>query len=146
MQELLNTEMIPDKRTGRRLLEMPDLEAYGSAEDASFDNVQEAMTRILERAEMFPPEPYMGLDGLIEALKIANQTFLKARMQTLPEREKKLEMLIAYMDKCTQLIAEAKAANAPPPDPAAQGGIGPRIAHDVQRMTAHQAAQQLTGT
>ncbi len=150
VQEMLNSGMIPDQRTGRRLLEMPDMDAYSSTEDASYDNVQEAMTRILERGEMFPPEPYMGLEGLQEALKVANGAYLKARMQTMPERDKKLTMLTVYMDKCQQLIAEAKAAIEPTPLPSQQpmGGGNPltqRTATDVLRMQAHQNAQNLVG-
>lgn len=142
VQAMLNSQMIPDVRTGRRLLDMPDMEAFSSNEDASYDNVQEAMTRILERVEMFPPEPYMGLDGLMDALKIAQTTYMRARMQDMPDKEAKMEMLRQYIDKCVPLIKEARAAEAPSPGPQ---GIGPHVAADVQRMTAHNAAQNLVG-
>ncbi len=145
VQEMVNSGMIPDKRTGRRLLDMPDMDAYSSAEDASYDNVQEAMTRILERAEMFPPEPYMGPNGLREALSVAQSTYLKARMQTMEHHDKKLEMLRVYMDKCAQLIKEDAAANAPPVQPQQPGGFAQQVNTDVQRMQAHAAAENLVG-
>lgn len=144
VQSMINSGMIADMRTGRRLLDMPDMEAYASNEDASYDNVQESMTRILEKAEDFPPESYMGLAGLQEALHIAQTTYMRARMQTMPDKEKKMEMLRQYMDKCVPLIKEAQAAMGPGPG----GPQGPQaaIANDVHRMQAHQAAQQLVGT
>lgn len=146
VQAMINSGMIPDLRAGRRLLDMPDMDSYSSSEDASYDNVQEAMTRILEKGEMFPPEPYMGLPGLQEGLKIAQNTFLSARMKSMPDKEAKLTMLTVWMDKCAGLIKEAVAAEQPPqPQPGPQGPQQ-AIANDVHRMTAHSAAQQLVGT
>jgi hypothetical protein len=149
VQTMINSGMIPDMRTGRRLLDMPDMDAYASAEDASYDNVQEAMTRILEKCESFPAEPHMGVEGLTEALRIAQQTFLKARLQTMSKKSEKLTLLTEWMDNCAELLKQAIAAQTPPPPPG-MGPGGPQsmqqsIAHDVQRMQSHQAAQNLVG-
>jgi hypothetical protein len=86
----------------------------------------------------------MGLDGLQDALRIAQTTYMKARMQTMPDKDTKMELLRQYIDKCVPLIKEAQAAMAPPPPPPQQG-LGPHVAADVQRMTAHNAAQNLMG-
>jgi hypothetical protein len=145
VQQMLNTGMIPDKRTGRRLLDMPDLDAFSSSEDVAYDNIQEAMTRILEKAEYFPPESYMGGDGLRDALKIAQQTYLKTRMQVLPDRDRKLRMLQLYMDKCAELIPQADAAMQAAAPPGNDNGFANQVQNDVNRMGAHQAAQQLIG-
>ena len=146
VQDMLNTGMIPDVRAGRRLLDMPDMDAYSSAEDASYDNVQEAMTRILERAENFPAESYMGLAGLQEGLRIAQNTYLKARTQTMPDKETKMNMLRTWMDTCAGLIKEAMAAEQPAQAPPQQPqGMASHVSADVQRMQAHAAAQHLTG-
>ncbi len=146
VQEMLNSQMISNVRTARRLLEMPDLDAYGATEDAAYDNAQDAMTLILEKEEMFPPEPHMGLEGLKEALKVASDTFLKKRGQTMENKTKKLEMICTYIDRCGQMITEAEAAEQPAGAAPQSNGMGAAVQADVQRMTAHNAAQQIVGT
>lgn len=151
VQNLLNSGMIRDPEAGRRLLDMPDMEAYSSNEDAAYDNCQEAVTRILERGEYFPPEPHMGVQGLTQGLRIMNNAFLRARMQTMEDREAKLTMMLRWLDDCANKLKEARAAEMamqPTPSPEQQppqGGLNQRIQTDVQRMQAHQAAQNLVG-
>ncbi len=136
VQVMLNSGMIPDPREGRRLLAMPDDEAARSYEDASYDNVMMAVTNIIEKGEYFGPIPQMDSQ---DALKWMQMSFLKARFNKVPQD--RLDLMLRWLDECAQQIKDMT-----PPPPQQMGGQQDAIAHDVQRMQAHQAAQQLTGT
>jgi hypothetical protein len=112
----------------------------------------EAVTRIIERGEYFEPVGQMDLRDSIRRMQMA---YLKARFDNVPQD--RLDMMVRWVDAAIELQREWMAANAPP---AANNNGGPppmgpandnsnplaaHVANDVQRMTAHQAAQQMMG-
>jgi hypothetical protein len=147
VQEMLNAGMLaPDD--GRRLLDMPDIESINSYEQASYDNTMEAARRIIEDGQYFGPVYQMDLK---DAIKRMQQVYLKARFDQVSP--KKLDQIDQWIQEAKrqlkEIMAEEAAMNPQPPQ---QPGIGPgmppmqeRIQSDLQRMQAHQAAQQMLG-
>lgn len=142
VQVMLNSGMIPDAREGRRMLAMPDDEAARSYEDASYDNTMEAARLIIEKGEYFAP---IGQMDLKDAIRWMQMIFLKARFNKVPQD--RLDLMTRWIDDAKDqedqmMAAQPQPQGAPPP----QQGLAPHVHADVQRMQAHAAAQQLTGT
>ncbi len=145
VQDMLNSGMLPDAREGRRLLAMPDDEAARSYEDASYDNVMEAARQIIEEGEYFGP---VGQMDLKDAIRWMQMIFLKSRYNKVaPE---KLDMMMRWIDDAKaqddEMTAALQAKGGPPPGGPQPQGMAPHVQADVQRIQAHHAAQQLTGT
>jgi hypothetical protein len=157
VQELLNSGMM-DPEDGRRLLDMPDMEAVNSYKQASYDNTMEAARRIIEEGEYFGPVSQMNLKDSIARMQ---EVYLKARFDRVSTE--RLDMLDQWIQEAKgqlkEIMAEEAAMN-PPPMPGAPPGAGPdpnmppgpdgppmqqRIQTDVQRIQAHQAALGLVG-
>lgn len=157
VQDMLNAGMLSPE-DGRRLLDMPDIEAINSYESASYDNTMEAARRIIEDGDYFGPVSQMNLE---DSIKRMQQVYLKARFDSVnPERLDLLERWIQEAKgQLDELNAQAAALNPPPspmgigpPMPGPGGPPGPagppiqqRVQTDLQRMQAHQAAQQMLG-
>ena len=149
VQDMINSGMLRPE-DGKRLLDMPDLEAVESFENASYDNVMRAYDRIVEDNDYFPPEPYMNIQ---ESIRIMQMCYLKARLDDVPVD--RLEMIRRWIDECAALIPPPPAPPAAPPGPATGGPGGPPVgspqglqqqtAIDVQRGLAHQQAGGLIG-
>lgn len=153
VQEMMNAGMLSPE-DGRRLLDMPDIEAINSYEAASYDNTMEAARRIIEDGEYFGPIEQMDLP---DAIRRMQQVYLKARLDNVPQD--RIDMLDRWIVEAQSKLPPPPA---PPPPPGPPGPPGPppphmgppapggppiqqRIATDVQRMQAHQAAQQMIG-
>ena len=157
VQEYLTSGLIPDPMTGRRLLANPDIEALNLTDDASYNLTQDIVTMILEQGKLFKPEPYMNL---AESLKLVQFAYLKARMVTMPDYEAKMDMFRTWIDLCADMM-EDQAAKAAAKQAAQQAAMGPQpqqgapapggmplanhVQADMQRMSAHNAAQNLMG-
>lgn len=152
VQEMLNAGMLePDD--GRRLLDMPDIESANSYWQASYDNVMEGARRIIEDGVYFGPVYQMNLE---DAIRRMQQIYLKARFDNVDS--KKLDLIDQWIVEAKGQLKEIKAEEAamnPPqlqqPDPN-MGSPDPngmpmqdRIQNDVQRIQAHEAAQQMVG-
>lgn len=156
VQDMLNAGMLsPDD--GRRLLDMPDIESLNSYEQASYDNVMEAARQIIEEGKYFGPVYQMNLEDSIRRMQ---QVYLKARFDKV--REDRLTMLDDWIVEAKAQLKEIKAEEAamnpaamqqpmpmqqmqPPAPGAADPTMQERIQNDVQRMQAHEAAQQMLG-
>lgn len=159
VQEMVNAGLVPPE-DARRLLDMPDMEALNSYEQASYDNTMEAARRIIEENEYFGPVHQMNLK---DAIKRMQQVYLKARFDNVaPEKLNNIDRWIQEAkQQLTEIMAEEAAMNPPPmpgpgdpnmaggmpPDAAAMGGpsLQDRIQTDLQRMQAHDAASQMLG-
>jgi len=133
---LMNSGLM-QPQDGRRLLDMPDIESLNSYESASYDNTMEAARRIIEDGEYFGPVEQMDIT---DALRRMQQVYLRARFDGVAQD--RLDMIDRWIIEAKQYIPEPGPA---PGDGAATPSMQDRIAADVQRMQAHQAAQQVTG-
>jgi hypothetical protein len=161
VQDLMNAGVIaPDD--GKRLLDMPDLEALGSLQNSSYDNVMRAYDRIVDDGEYFGPEIYMNLP---QSIQIMQQCYLKARLDDVPQD--KLDMIERWMSEAKSQLDDLQkqqaAANpaAPPPGGPGAGPAGPggppggppspeqqlenRTQIAIQRELARQNASSITG-
>lgn len=143
VETMMNSGIIEDRRAGRRLLNMPDLEEWSSYEDASYENTMEAARLIIEKGEYFGP---IGQMDLKDALRWMQMTFLRARVNKVPQD--RLDMLDRWCteagERIKEMDAEAAAAGGAPGGPGGQpGGFVGAVQHDAQRMAAHAAAQNM---
>lgn len=158
VQEMLNAGML-DPDDGRRLLDMPDIEAANSYKQASYDNVMEAARRIIEEGEYFGPVYQMNLAPAIARMQ---EVYLKARFDRVsPERLDLLDRwIVEAKEQLKEIKAEEAAMNPPamppgppmgPPmgDPGMAPPPGPtlpeQVQANVQSMQAQQAASQMVG-
>lgn len=137
VQEMMNAGLL-DPDDGRRLLDMPDIEAVNSYASASYDYTMECARRIIEEGKYLGPLPQQNLQAEIGRMQAV---YLKAARENV--KQDRLDMI-------DQWISEAKEKMPAPPEPPPQGPPGgppmqQRIASDVQRQMAHQAASQQLG-
>lgn len=115
VESLFMSQMI-DKQTAMQLLDFPDLDATLSRELAPYDLVLDQIEIILDEGGYVAPEPFQDL---ALAIKIGNQTYLRAKIDRVPEE--RLQKLRDFIDECDRLLklaeAEAAAKNAPPAPP-----------------------------
>ena len=122
VQDLMVAKLLTDKQ-GRRLLDMPDLEALNDYENASYNLVMKIQAMILNGEEDAPgPEPFMDL---VEAIQTMQLGYLKAKLGgAKPDRLAKVSDWIAA---AKQMLDEATApppGAAPPPTlPGAPPGL-----------------------
>jgi hypothetical protein len=95
-------------RTGRRLLDFPDLEAVEDAQNAPEEYLKQIIEKIVEDGEMTPPEPYDDLDL---AKELALEAYAQGKMSGV--EEEKLEMLRTFIDQVNELVQKSM----PPPMP-----------------------------
>jgi hypothetical protein len=97
-------------RTGRRLLDFPDLDQVEELATAAEDYLNEILEKIIEDGEFTPPEPY---DDLGLARELALQFYAKGKTSGL--EEEKLDLLRQFMDQLD--VLEQKAAQSLQPQP-----------------------------
>jgi len=152
VQGMMNAGLISPE-DGRRLLDFPDLEAYQSYEDASYDNVMRAADEMIENGRYFGPEPYMNLPDAVRRMQMC---YLKARLDNVAEE--KLDLIRRWIDEAAAMIPPPP-GEAPPPGPPQEGAGAPppeggplpeespvadAVAGRVQSALAAQTADQLT--
>lgn len=100
---------------GRRLLNDPDLDAFDSLADASYDLAMDMISDILTKGVYLPPEDQMDL---AEAKRLGQLSWLKATRQKAPQD--RLDMLDDWVQQCI--------AKMPAPAPAPVAPLAPVVA------------------
>lgn len=122
-----------DKQQYLSLLGFPDVQKATSIETAPLDYALRTIESILYRGEQHTPIPEMGDQKLIVSL--SQRSLVRALADGLDERDDRIEALRTYIAQCVamqQEAAEATAALAPPPAPAA----APAVPLDAGAMPA----------
>lgn len=117
IQNMANAGWI-EPSEAKRLLGFPDLQAYDSIANASYDLTQSIISAMLDRGEWMGPEPMMNLG---DALKRVQLAYLKARMQQVSED--RLQLLRDWMIQAQELMKPP----APPPPPPGPPGPPPGV-------------------
>lgn len=113
VQELINAGFI-DKEQALSLLDFPDLKSVETLEMASLRLTERQLCDITEHGKYEEPEPTQNAPL---CLKLAQQEYLKAKLNKLPEE--RLELLLRYMDDAERLIEQTQAATVEAPQEAA---------------------------
>lgn len=116
VQEMVQSGLIP-QQYALRLIEMPDVEAAVSEELAPYDLVLEQIERMVGDDDPEPqtPEPYMGVDGLELARRVAQRSYIRGVSNGLDAD--RLDMLRNYIESADRLIQQAtQPPPAPPPE------------------------------
>jgi len=100
-QELLQAGFI-SKDQAVSLLDFPDLDSVQSLETASLKLTEKQLYLITNEGKYTSPEPQQNLQL---CASLAHQTFLKEKLNSLPED--RLELLLRYIDDTERLIAQA---------------------------------------
>jgi hypothetical protein len=122
VSDLLQAQMISPEM-GRKLMNMPDLEAFFSLANAAVDDVEAAIERMLD-GNYERPEPYQELSMAESTVQSA---YLRGRAAGQTDEE--LDPLLRYLSDVDDMQQEAAAAMAPPPagpgaPPPANAGAG----------------------
>lgn len=107
IQEYMQAGLVKP-RTGRKLLDFPDLEAVEDKQNAPEDYITEILDKLVEDGTYTPPEPY---DDLNLAQELALEYYANGKCSGL--EEEKLEMLRTFTDQVNMLKAKAAQAMAP---------------------------------
>ena len=105
-------------RTGRRLLDFPDLEQVEVLANSREDYLHNIFDKIIEDNEFTPPEPY---DDLELARELALEYYAQGKNNGL--EEEKLELIRQFMDQVDLLVQKAMT---PPPGAMPQEGMQPQ--------------------
>jgi hypothetical protein len=103
-------------RTGRKLLDFPDLEQIESLANSTEDYLCEILEKIVEDGEYTPPEPY---DDLKLARELALEYYAQGKVNKL--EEEKLDLIRQFMDQIDILEQKAAQAMQPPVQPGMVG-------------------------
>ena len=103
----------------KRLLGFPDLAAYESLSNASYDLVQSMISSMLDRGEFVGPEPMMDLGDGLKRVQLA---YLKAKMQKVSEE--RLQLLRDWMVQAQELLSPPPPPVPPGPPPGAEAPPG----------------------
>ena len=131
VQELLQGGLIGQEQA-LNLLDFPDLDKAQSLEMASLKLAEKQLAKIIEKGEYVSPEPQQGLEL---ALKLAQQQYLKQKIDNLPED--RLELILRYIDDVDRLIKQAQPEAPVAPEPApesplvAEAGTMPTVGQPV---------------
>jgi len=98
VQEMVQAGFI-GKEIGVKLLDFPDLEGVNNMITAAFDDIQDSIDKMIEKAEYNPPEPFQNLQLLIQ---MTQSSYLRARVNKIPED--RLELLRRYMDEAQGML------------------------------------------
>lgn len=110
VQEYIQAGFI-NPRTGRKLLDFPDLEQVEDLANAEEEYLNGIFEKMIDDGEFTPPEPY---DDLGLARELALQYYAQGKQHNL--EEEKLDLIRRFMDQLDVLegkTAEALAASAP---------------------------------
>lgn len=120
IQEYIQAGFI-NQRTGRKLLDFPDLEQVEDLANSAEDYLNEILEKIVDgdgsEDTFTPPEPY---DDLGLARELALQYYAQGKLNNL--EEEKLDLIRQFMDQID--VLEQKAAQALQPPPGAHGPNG----------------------
>jgi hypothetical protein len=119
IQEYIQAGFI-NPRTGRKLLDFPDLEQVEELANSAEEYLQEILEKIIDDGVFTPPEPY---DDLGLARELALQYYAQGKKNGL--EEEKLDMLRSFMDQLD--ILEQKTAQALQPAPMQAPGGGQAV-------------------
>lgn len=119
IQEYIQAGFI-NPRTGRKLLDFPDLQQVEDLANAQEDYLNEILEKIVDDGEFTPPEPQ---DDLKLAKELALQYYSQGKCNGL--EEEKLDLLRNFMDQIDVLTAKAAAAAMAPPPGQSPQNIGP---------------------
>lgn len=123
VQELLGAGLISQTRA-MELLDVPDLEDFYGAQNASRRVVRRTIERMLDGDAYEPPDPRIDLASAVE---LGNAAYLEAVEHQAPEEV--LEVLRRWVDECVALMQQAQAAAQPPapaqPSPEEMMGVMP---------------------
>jgi len=153
IQEMINSGWI-DQPTGKRLMDLPDLEQEESYEFAPYNFVTSQLDKILDDDVYAAPDPMLG-DFLPKAIEIGAKYYLKARLDGV--EEKTLAMVVKWIDVCKSYVAPPAndangtappAGGAPPPGAPPPGGpqapgspLQQQVQSDMMRREASAEAQ-----
>lgn len=102
VQELMQAQLL-DPKAGKRLLDFPDLKAVTSFENASVEDIDMQIEKMLETGEYQTPEPYQDLQYGIQRMQSA---YLKYRSQNAPDEV--LELFRNWISDANNLIQKAQ--------------------------------------
>lgn len=122
--QLSQAGLIQDTREARALLGHPDLERSKSIADASFEDIECLIERLLD-GQYDPPEPMQDLAAGVQRVQMA---YLKARRDGAPEDV--LDLMRRWMDAAQALAAKA----APPPAPMPAGPPQAALAEQAMNL------------
>jgi hypothetical protein len=117
IQEYMQAGLL-NPRTGRRLMDFPDLESIETLQNAKEDYLHSLFDKMIEEGEFTAPEPE-------DDLALAQELFLDyyAYAKVCNVEEDRLELLRQFNDQTKQLIIKAM-----PPAPPMAPGMGPEAA------------------
>lgn len=116
IQEYIQAGFI-NPRTGRKLLDFPDLEQIEDLANSAEDYLMKILDKMVDDGEFTPPEPY---DDLGLARELALQYYSQGKINNLDED--KLDLLRQFMDQLDVLEQKTAEALAPPPGMPMPGG------------------------
>ena len=112
IQELIQAGFIP-KEAAMKLLNFPDLKGFYSLEQASIENLEMQIEKMIDKGEYESPEPFQNL---AYGIKLMQQAYLKYKNDNAPDD--RLELLRQWMSDAQELLlsatAQQQAAMAPP--------------------------------
>jgi hypothetical protein len=130
VSDLLQAQMVSPEM-GRKLMNMPDLEAFFSLANAAVDDVEAAIERMLD-GNYERPEPYQELSMAESTVQSA---YLRGRAAGQTDEE--LDPLLRYLsdvDDMQQEAAQAQAAQAASMAPPPNAGAGAPMPPPVSQM------------
>ncbi len=107
IQDLMSSKLI-DPATARKLLDFPDLQQVFDNENASRDNFENQIEKILDESLMLPPQPF---DDLALGIKTYRDAYNRARLDDVPEAQ--LELMREWITQAQALVAQATPQPAP---------------------------------
>lgn len=108
IKDLIDAQML-DPDEGKKLMDFPDLQAVFDDVNATRDNFESQIEKILDDDLYLPPQPF---DDLQLGIKVYRNAYNRARLDDVPEDRQEL---------MRQWIEEAQAMLPPPPMPALAG-------------------------
>jgi hypothetical protein len=115
VKDLMAAQLI-DPDTARKLLDVPDLEAYFAEFNADRDNLERQIEMVLDEGTFIDPSPF---DNLKLGLRLYKLAFNRARQDSVPED--RIEMLERWIEQANEIVT----AQAPP---APQQDVQPQAA------------------
>ena len=112
VQEYMQAGII-SPRSGRRLLDFPDLDQIEDLANSQEDYLHEILEKIVDDGIFTPPDPF---DDLKLAQELSLEYYTRAKLQGV--EEEKLELLRRFNDQVLVLIQKAM----PPPPPMGMSG------------------------
>jgi len=107
IEDLLNLQLI-DQDTARKLMDFPDLQQVFDEANAARDNFESQIEKLLDDAEVFPPQPF---DDLQLGIKIYRNAYNRARLDDVPEDRQ--ELMRTWIEQAMAMVQ----ASQPPPMP-----------------------------